>query len=218
VYGDLASITRANASAIRSVRGSSTATTAPAGSQADTSGRASVAQNSRSRRTVPNASTRAGSNQRPRRRRATPQAARTPPAAWKISTVWARQRIRPSSGISSPASPAGWPRPSQCSSSAWIAAAVPSDRKSMRAISAPRSQRACISDRVTSPSARIAPRREARSRSEPSIVRRDHTRAEMGRDQSTSFDVRFASPSSAPNSAAIRAAFAEQPASLSSSA
>ena len=34
-------------------------------------------------------------------------AASIPPAAWKISVVWARHRIRPSSGISSPRSPCG---------------------------------------------------------------------------------------------------------------
>jgi hypothetical protein len=49
-------------------------------------------------------------------------------------------------------------------------------------------------------------------------VRPDHTSAESGRDQFTRLDVRFASPSSAPNSAAMRDALAEQPASLSSSA
>ena len=51
-----------------------------------------------------------------------------PPAAWKISAVWARQRMRASGGISSPRSPSGMPRPSQCSSRLRIAAAVPSER------------------------------------------------------------------------------------------
>ena len=85
-----------------------------------------------------------------------PQAAATPPAAWKISTVWARQTMRASSGISSPRRPRGWPRPSQCSSSARIASAVSVVRPIRSAISAPRSQRACISERVTSPSSLIA--------------------------------------------------------------
>ena len=59
---------------------------------------------------------------RRRRRRSTPA------VAWKISTVCARHRMRASSGISSPARPRGWPRPSQCSSSARIASAVRSER------------------------------------------------------------------------------------------
>ena len=84
----------------------------------------------------------------------------------------------------------------------------------MRAISAPLSQRACISERVTSPSARIARRRSVLQ----PTVRPDHTSADSGCDQFTRLDVRLASPSSAPNSAAMRDALAEQPASLSSSA
>ena len=70
------------------------------------------------------APTSSGSNQAPLRRAATSYAARGPPAAWKISAVWAKQRIRASSGISSPRSPRGCPPPSQCSSSARIASAV----------------------------------------------------------------------------------------------
>ena len=68
------------------------------------------------------------------------------------SSVCARQRTRPNSGISSPLSPNGWPLPSQCSSSARIACAVSSGSSSMRAMSAPRSQRVPISSRVTSSS------------------------------------------------------------------
>ena len=107
------------------------------------------------------ARTRASSRTRRARRRApgrttrrcacaaTPRPRSTPPSAWKISAVWARHRMRPSSGISSPRSPRGWPPPSQCSSSARIASAVSASRPSSSAISAPRSQRACISARVT---------------------------------------------------------------------
>ena len=74
--------------------------------------------------------------------------------------------------------------------------------------------------RVTSPSSLIPRRRATRSRSVPSgaTLRSDHTNAWNGLDQSISFDVRLATWSSAPNSAAIRSALAEQPASLSSSA
>ena len=49
-------------------------------------------------------------------------------------------------------------------------------------------------------------------------VRSDQRSDCHGLDQSISFDVRFAAMSSAANSAAIRSALAEQPASLSSSA
>ena len=84
---------------------------------------------------------------RPRRRRR--RRGRSP-------TVCARQTMRASSGISSPRRPSGWPRPSQCSSSARIASAVSVLRPISSAISAPRSQRACISRRVTSPSSLIA--------------------------------------------------------------
>ena len=71
------------------------------------------------------------------------------PLAWNASTVCARHAIRAASGISSPRSPSGMPRPSQCSSRLRIAAAVGSERNSMRAISAPRSQRASMKLRVT---------------------------------------------------------------------
>ncbi len=75
-----------------------------------------------------------------------------------------------------------------------MASAVPSENPSMRAISAPRSHRACISDLVTSPSVRIACSRCMRAPSEPpgATVRTDQTKAENGRDQSTSFEVRLA--------------------------
>ena len=116
-----------------------------------------------------------------------------------------------------PAQAVGIPRPSQCSSSERIAAAVSSERKSMRAISAPRSQRASMNLRVTSPSSLIALRsrrgRAASRRARPCAAT---SAARPGRLQSTSFDVRFAAWSSAPNSAAMRSALAEQPASLSS--
>ena len=90
----------------------------------------------------------------------------------------------------------------------------------MSAISAPRSQRACISARVTSPSSLIASRRSSRARIVPpgATVRTDHTSAGSLPDQSTRLEVHLARWSSAPNSAAMRAALAEQPASLSSSA
>ena len=128
--------------------------------------------------------------------------------------------MRPSSGISVPARPRGWPRPSQCSSSARIASAVRSERPTSFAISAPRSQRASISERVTSPSSLIASSRSSRARSERpgATVRADHTNADSGLAQSVRLAVRFATWSSAPNSAAIRAEFAVQPASLRSSA
>ena len=77
-----------------------------------------------------------------------------------------------------------------------------------------------MSLRVTSPSSRIRCSRATRARIEPpgATVRSDQRIAGHGLDQSTSFDVRLAAWSSAPNSAAIRSALAEQPASLSSSA
>ena len=65
----------------------------------------SDAQNAASSRHAPSASTRSGSNQPPLRFLATSRAAATPPSAWKISAVWARHRIRASSGISSPRRP-----------------------------------------------------------------------------------------------------------------
>ena len=90
----------------------------------------------------------------------------------------------------------------------------------MRAISAPRSQRAAISLRVTSPSSRMPWSRATRRRIDPpgATVRIDQRMACHGLAQSTSFDVRLATWSSAPNSAAMRSALAEHPASLSSSA
>ena len=115
------------------------------------------------------ASTSAGSNQLARtlvEHATTPRP--TPPAAWKISAVWARQRIRPSSGISvaAQARAAGRGRPS-------ARRARGSRRRSrvrkpsMSAISAPRSQRASISAFVTSPSALIASSRSTRARGDP---------------------------------------------------
>ena len=101
---------------MRSRRASPACSTRSSGSQAETSGSASDSQNATSRRHAPSVSTSAGSNQPPLRFRAMLQAASTPPAAWKISTVCARQTMRASSGISSPRRPRGWPRPSQCSS------------------------------------------------------------------------------------------------------
>ena len=161
VHGDLASTIAANAVAIWSRRSASTVTTWSSGSQRVRSGSASDAQKAASLRNAPSAFTSSGSNQAPERRAATAYASSIPPAAWKISTVCARHRIRPRSGIWSPSSQRGWPWPSQCSSSARIASAVPSDRPIMRAISAPRSHRACISERVTSPSSLIASRRSS---------------------------------------------------------
>ena len=128
--------------------------------------------------------------------------------------------MRASSGISSPRSPNGCPLPSQCSSSARMPSAVSGSSPSSSAISAPRSQRASISERVTCPSSLIARSRAARARNEPSgaTIRSDHTNAGKARDQFERFAVRLASWSSAPNSAAILAEFAEQPASFISSA
>ena len=65
VYGDFASITCANASAIRSRSCSSAVSTWSLGSRDETSSLVSPAQNARSRATASNASTSAGSNQRP---------------------------------------------------------------------------------------------------------------------------------------------------------
>ena len=218
--GDLASMTRANASAMRSRRASSPTSARSAGSHCETSGASSAAQKSRSPQKRRNASTSAGSNQRPRRRLAISRAALTPPAAWNTSTVCARHRIRAARGISSPRRPSGMPRPSQCSSRLRIAAAVSSDRNSIRAISAPRSHRASMNLRVTSPSSRI-PRSTSKRRRSPApgaTVRSDHRNAARLSVQSTSFEVALAARSSAANSAAMRLALAEQPASLSSRA
>ena len=220
VHGDLASTIPANAVAIWSSRSSSTAISWSSGSQRVRSGSASEAQKPASRRKESSALTRSGSNQVPARRSATAQASSTPPAAWKISTVWARQRMRPSSGICSPSSQRGCPCPSQCSSSVRIASAVPSVSPIMRAISAPRSQRACISERVTSPSSLIASSRSSFTRgvSFGATARTDHRKAGSVRAQSVRLPVRLSSWSSAPNRADMRDALAVQPASLSSSA
>ena len=90
----------------------------------------------------------------------------------------------------------------------------------MSAISAPRSHRACISERVTSPSSLMASRRSSRARGERpgATVFTDHTNAGNGLAQSMRLALCLAWWSSAPNSAAMCAAFAVQPASLSSSA
>ena len=73
---------------------------------------------------------------------------------------------------------------------------------------------------MTCPSSLIARSRAARARNEPSgaTIRSDHTSAGKARDQFERLAVRFATWSSAPNSAAILAEFAEQPASFISSA
>ena len=127
VNGDLASITRANASATRSsslvVGASARGRRAP-----------------RRPRRAPCAGPRAGPRTRRRRGREQRVDERgVEPAAAALAApsrsaprqadgarrtprrVCARQRIRPSSGISSPRRPSGWPPPSQCSSSARIA-------------------------------------------------------------------------------------------------
>ena len=77
-----------------------------------------------------------------------------------------------------------------------------------------------MSARVTSPSALMASSRSSRARTEPpgETVRSAQTNAGNASDQLTRLDVRLARWSSAPKRAAIRAEFAEQPASLSSSA
>src|SRR5918998_5509237 len=92
-------------------------------------------------------STSAGSNQRPLRTVATSSA---PAGSWalkKTSTVWARPQILARSGTSSPLRPSGWPLPSQCSSRDRMARAVSSGKPMRRVISAPRSQRICMSSR-----------------------------------------------------------------------
>ena len=151
-----------------------------------------------------------------RRRRRPPS---SPRAAWKISTVCARHRIRAQQRDLLAAQPSGWPRPSQCSSSARIAAAVPRPSPSSRAISAPRSQRARISERVISPSSRsasAAPRASAATRrARPSAAT---TGTPVGARPVDPLGAALGARSSTANSAAIRAEFAEQPASLSSSA
>ena len=90
----------------------------------------------------------------------------------------------------------------------------------MRAISAPRSQRASMNLRVTSPSSRTPFSTSIRRRrpAPGATVRSDHTNAARGFAQSMSFDFAFAARSSAANSADMRLALAEQPASLSRSA
>ena len=90
---------------MRSRRDASACSSRSSGSHGAMSGSASDSQNATSRRQRPNVSTSAGSNQPPLRFLAMPQAARTPPAAWKISSVCARQTMRASSGISSPRRP-----------------------------------------------------------------------------------------------------------------
>jgi hypothetical protein len=111
VHGDLASMTRANAWAMRSMRDSSARMMRSAGSSAATWSRASRrfsrSQNSASFSTAPKAWTRAGSNQLPDRLRAIAPALVTPYARQKTSTVWARQRMRDVCGISSRFRPLG---------------------------------------------------------------------------------------------------------------
>ena len=91
--------------------------------------------------------TSAGSNQVPLRSRAT---RRRPPPRRATRTPRPSARCRGcgrAPGSASPATPAGWPRPSQCSSSARIASAVASSMPTSRATSAPRSQRSAINAR-----------------------------------------------------------------------
>ena len=131
VDGDFASTTSAKACATRLIRASSAGIAAGGGAYACTA--AASAAGSRGSRSSRTSATSSGSNQRPRRRRAvaTPQ----------ISTVCASPAMRASSGISSPRSPSGCPRPSQCSSSERIAATVAGPKPRSAAIAAPRSQR-----------------------------------------------------------------------------
>ena len=173
VQGDLASTISANASATRSsrvvvgeldaVRGLEGADhRAARGRRASPRTRASR-RASAARRRAP-VEPAAAALARPRRRRRA-----APPAAQKTSTVWARQRMRPSSGICSPAQ------------AVRVAVAVPvlverADRvggrlgePSMRAISAPRSQRISVSARPA-PSARA---RAGGDRGEAGAPRRD---------------------------------------------
>ena len=109
VYGDLASTTRANASAMRSRPSSSATSTRSAGSTAVTAAPSSEAQKAVSSSIVASASTSAGSNHVPRRRRAIPSAPARPSSCRKTSIVCARQRIRPGSEIAAPLRPAGRP-------------------------------------------------------------------------------------------------------------
>ncbi len=97
---------------------------------------------------------------------------------------------------------------------------MPGPSPSSRAISAPRSQRARISERVISVSWRMESSCDARVRTEPpgATVRSVQRKAVNERAQSMRLELRLASWSSTANSAAIRAELAEQPASLSSSA
>ena len=143
----------------------------------------------RRRGTSPNASTSAGSNQRPARLRShAPRPRGRRPRRGRSRPSGRGRGCAPSSGISSPRSPRGWPPPSQCSSSARIASAVSALKPSMSAISAPRSQRAAISARVTSPSVldRAAAGRRASAASRPARRSAATTRTPGSRaDQST---------------------------------
>ena len=144
------------------------------------------------------------------------------PSCQKTSAVCARQRMRPSSGISSPATPAGWPRPSQCSSSARIASAVASSMPTLRATSAPRSQRSAVSARAPSDPcaderlevARLGERRRRRAR----CCAAGGAATAPALRWSVVLRSCLTSASALPYSAATLAAFEEQPASLSSSA
>ncbi len=139
-------MTRANASATLSMRLAVGHDDPVLAARAPPPGRAHPPAEGSPRRSASNsklssASTSAGSNQVPLRERAISYAAGCPCVERKTSTVWARQQIRASSGIPSPEMPIGRPWPSQCSSRFRIAACVALDRSSIRAMSAPRSQR-----------------------------------------------------------------------------
>ena len=167
------------------------------------------------------ASTSAGSNQRPRRRLAIARAALTPPWAWNTSSVWARHRMRAARGISSPRSPSGMPAPVPVLVEAADrrggllgeeqhardlgAAVAPGLHEAARDI-------ALVADALAAPRCAGAARRRA-----PPCAATTATPARPS-VQSTSFALALAARSSVANSAAIRLAFAEQPASLSSSA
>ena len=128
----------------------------------------------------------------PRDLRARPS---TPPAAWKISTVWARQRIRASSGISSPREAVGLP------------AAVPvlveradRGRRLLAEVEHARDLRAAVAARLHELARDLAlvadalEPRDALARSSRRAPRCAATSACAchGLDQSTSFDVRLA--------------------------
>ena len=110
---------------------------------------------------------------------------RSPPAEWKISTRLGEAQDAPEQRdlVAGAARAAGRGRPSARRASGSPRPCARTGR-CMRAISAPRSQRACISDRVTSPSSLIASRRSSRVRSEPpgrDRAHRPHERRQRAR-------------------------------------